>query len=64
MPEDLSNKLVISAALAGAFTEIPDEVREPALKYAAQSESFEKLNSDEKRILATFVKSFATCLFS
>ncbi len=45
------------AALAGAFDEIPESVRESASQFAAQSESFSKLTKEQKRCLDEFVKS-------
>lgn len=41
--------------LAGATKEIPPEFSAEASKFAAQSESFEKLTEEEKRILDQFV---------
>ncbi len=43
------------AALAGAFREIPEDIRESATRYAAQSESFAKLTKQERRALDEFV---------
>lgn len=42
--------------LAGAVREVPAEVRERASRFAAQSESFTKLSSEERRVLDEFVK--------
>ena len=44
------------AALAGAVSEIPDDLREEASRFAAQSQSFAKLTKEEKRILDDFVR--------
>ena len=44
------------AALAGAVSAIPDDLREEASRFAAQSQSFAKLTREEKRILDDFVK--------
>lgn len=45
------------AALAGAFREIPEDIKESATRYAAQSESFAKLTKQERRALDDFVKA-------
>ena len=45
------------AALAGAFREIPEDIRESAARYAAQSESFAKLTKQERKALDDFVKA-------
>jgi transcriptional regulator with XRE-family HTH domain len=44
------------AALAGAVSEISDNLREQASRFAAKSDSFSKLTPDEKRELDAFVK--------
>jgi transcriptional regulator with XRE-family HTH domain len=44
------------AALAGAVSEIPEDLREQASRFAAQSQSFAKLTKEEKQILDNFVK--------
>ncbi|MCP4693162.1 MAG: helix-turn-helix transcriptional regulator [Desulfobacterales bacterium] len=44
------------AALAGSAGDVPDEIREEALKYAALSDSFSQLTEEEKRALDGFVK--------
>jgi transcriptional regulator with XRE-family HTH domain len=44
------------AALAGALTEVPPDIRESASRFAAQSESFAKLTKEEKRVVDEFVK--------
>jgi len=44
------------AVLAGAIREVPQEMREQASRFAAMSESFSKLTSEEKRQLDAFVK--------
>jgi len=41
--------------LAGAIKEVPAELSERASRFAAQSESFEKLSSEERKILDNFV---------
>lgn len=43
-------------ALAGAVREVPAEIREEAARFAAQSESFAKLTSEEQQLLDRFVK--------
>ncbi len=43
------------AALAGAVREVPNEVREEASRFAAQSESFAKLTREERQLLDRFV---------
>jgi len=43
------------AILAGAITDIPDEIREQASRFAAQSESFSKITEEERRTLDEFV---------
>jgi len=43
------------AVLAGAIREVPDEMREHALAFAAQSDSFSKLTKEEQRALDDFV---------
>lgn len=44
------------AALAGAVTTVPANVREQASRFAAKSDSFSKLTSEEKRALEEFVE--------
>ena len=44
------------AELAGAITNVPQEMREQASRFAAQSDSFSKLTLEEKRTLDEFVK--------
>ena len=44
------------AALAGAIQEVPEDVREHASRFAAQSESFAKLTKEERKVLDGFVK--------
>ncbi len=43
------------AVLAGAIKEVPEELREHALRFAAQSDSFSKLTREEQRVLDDFV---------
>jgi transcriptional regulator with XRE-family HTH domain len=43
------------AILAGAIREIPEQIREEASKFAAQSESFSKLTKEEQKVLDDFV---------
>jgi transcriptional regulator with XRE-family HTH domain len=45
------------AVLAGAVKDAPLEVREQASRFAAKSDSFAKLTSEEKRVLDEFVKA-------
>lgn len=45
------------AALAGAFREIPEDIKKSAARYAAQSESFAKLTKQERKALDDFVKA-------
>ena len=44
------------AMLAGVITSCPTELRQEASKFAANSESFEKLSREEKKALDAFVK--------
>lgn len=44
------------AALAGAVREIPEDVRDRATRYAAQSESFAKLTREERKALDDFME--------
>ena len=44
------------ATLAGAFREVPQEVADSALRYAAQSESFARLTNEERKALDQFVQ--------
>lgn len=44
------------AMLAGVITNCPSELREEASRFAANSESFEKLSREEKKALDSFVK--------
>ena len=44
------------AALAGAVTDVPEEIRESASRFAAHSESFARLSKDEKRVLDQFIR--------
>lgn len=46
--------------LAGAVREVPDDVREHASRFAACSESFAKLSSEERKLLDEFVKFLKT----
>ena len=48
------------AILAGAITDIPDDIREQASRFAAQSESFSKLTEEERRTLDEFVTFLRT----
>ena len=43
------------AVLAGAIREVPDDLREHAARFAAQSDSFAKLTKEEQRLLDEFV---------
>ena len=43
------------AVLAGAIRDVPEEFRERASRFAAQSDSFSKLTKEEKRVLDDFV---------
>lgn len=43
------------AVLAGAIREIPEELREQASRFAAQSDSFSKLTQEEQRVLDEFL---------
>ncbi len=43
------------AALAGAVLEVPEDVRDRATRYAAQSETFAKLTREEKKALDEFM---------
>lgn len=44
------------AVLAGAIREVPEDLRQEAARFAAQSESFSKLTKEGQRILDGFVK--------
>ena len=44
------------AGLAGAFTEIPEQIKKSASRFAAQSESFATLTREEKKALDRFVQ--------
>ncbi len=46
--------------LAGAISNVPDEFREEASKFAAKSESFSNLTQEEQRTLDDFVKFLKT----
>lgn len=43
------------AVLAGAIREVPDDLRQQAARFAAQSDSFAKLTNEEQRLLDEFV---------
>jgi transcriptional regulator with XRE-family HTH domain len=43
------------AVLAGAIRDVPSELREHAARFAAQSDSFAKLTTEEQRLLDEFV---------
>ena len=43
------------AVLAGAIREVPEDLREHAARFAAQSNSFSKLTKEEQRVLDDFV---------
>ena len=43
------------AVLAGAIREVPEDLREHAARFAAQSNSFSKLTKEEQRVLDEFV---------
>lgn len=43
------------AVLAGAIRDVPNELREHAARFAAQSDSFAKLTKEEQRLLDEFV---------
>lgn len=43
------------AVLAGAIREVPDDLRQHAARFAAQSNSFSKLTKEEQRVLDEFV---------
>jgi hypothetical protein len=43
------------AVLAGAIREVPEDLRQQAEKFAAQSDSFSKLSKEEQRVLDEFV---------
>jgi len=43
------------AVLAGAIREVPEDLRERAAQFAAQSNSFSKLTKEEQRVLDEFV---------
>ena len=43
------------AVLAGAIREVPEELRQQAARFAAESDSFSKLTKEEQRVLDGFV---------
>src|SRR6266566_8030486 len=43
------------AVLAGAIREVPEELRQQAARFAAESDSFSKLTKEEQRVLDDFV---------
>jgi transcriptional regulator with XRE-family HTH domain len=43
------------AVLAGAIRDVPDDLRQQAARFAAQSNSFAKLTKEEQRVLDEFV---------
>ena len=43
------------AVLAGAVRDVPEELRQQAAKFAAESDSFAKLTKEEQRVLDDFV---------
>ena len=43
------------AVLAGAIREVPEDLRQHAARFAAQSNSFSKLTKEEQRVLDEFV---------
>jgi transcriptional regulator with XRE-family HTH domain len=43
------------AILAGAIRDVPEDLRQHAVRFAAQSESFSKLTKEEQRVLDEFV---------
>ncbi len=45
------------ADLAGAFKEIPSDIRESATRYAAQADSIGKLTREERKLLDSFVSA-------
>ena len=48
------------AEIAGAVRDVPGSIREEAARFAAQSDSFAKLTSDEQRLLDEFVRFLKT----
>lgn len=50
----VSNRRMLQ--LAGAVREIPEDVRDHASRFAAESESFAELSPEERRLLDDFVK--------
>lgn len=48
------------AFLAGAFKQVPDELKREASKFAAQSDSFDKITPEERKLLDGFVKLLKT----
>ena len=53
---ELRERLIFKlAVLAGAIREVPNDLREHAARFAAQSDSFAKLTKEEQRLLDEFV---------
>ncbi|MCW5824240.1 MAG: helix-turn-helix domain-containing protein [Cyanobacteria bacterium TGS_CYA1] len=48
------------AFLAGAFKQVPDELRHEASRFAAQSDSFDKITPAERKLLDGFIKILKT----
>lgn len=48
------------AFLAGAFKQVPDELRKEASRFAAQSDSFDKITPEERKLLDGFIKLLKT----
>ena len=44
------------AVLAGAIREVPEDLRQHAARFAAQSDSFSKLTKEEQRVLDEFIE--------
>lgn len=44
------------AFLAGAFKTVPDELKKEASRFAAQSDSFDKITAEERKLLDGFIK--------
>jgi transcriptional regulator with XRE-family HTH domain len=48
------------AFLAGAFKQVPDELKQEASRFAAQSDRFDKITPEERKLLDGFVKLLKT----
>jgi hypothetical protein len=56
----VASNITVTFGKRGTNSEIPPELRDQASRFAAKSDSFSKLTSDEKRELDAFVKFLKT----